>query len=121
MKNEPRHNRSGASVSEWVSGHTERLRDNGSGFWDIVSCLHNFDLDGPARIDFVRRTILALIAKGGRPVVASEKELTWEETFKYGSKPEEIADAVIAEWMAEGGSEYVEWGRWWFAYPGSHR
>ena len=62
-----------------------------------------------------------MIAAGGRPVIASEIQSIWEETFQYGTKPEEIADNVIAEWLAEGAPEYVEWGRWWFAYPNSHR
>ncbi len=62
-----------------------------------------------------------MIAAGGRPVIASEIQSIWEETFQYGTKPEEIADNVIAEWLAEGCSTEVEWGRWWFAEPGCHR
>ena len=121
MATEPKHIRYGTPMSEWISKTPFCLKDNGSGFWDIVSQIDNFGLKGEARIDFVRRTILALLAKGGRPVIASKIQPIWEETFQYGIKPEEIADNVIAEWLSEGASTEVEWGRWWFAYPGCYR
>jgi hypothetical protein len=121
MKNEPKHSRYGTSMSEWILLTPQRLTDNGSGLWDIVPQIKNFSLQGDDRFDFVHRTILALIDKGGRPVVASQTQPIWEETFKYGTKPEEIADNVISEWVAEGAPDRVEWGHWWFAYPNSHR
>jgi hypothetical protein len=118
MTNDPKHKYHNVTVSEWIPARTERLKDNGSGLWDITSPIDNFGLVGDERIDFVRSSILSLIHAGGSPVVASQTQPVWEETFQYGTKPEEIADNVIAEWLSEGGSDDVKWGRWWFAYPG---
>ena len=122
MATEPKHVRYGTPLGEWISLQPHRLLDNGSGLWNVVSAGYKgFGLEGSALTDFIRRTILVLIEAGGRPVVASETLPIWEETFQYGTKPEDITDSVIAEWLAEGASEYVEWGRWWFAEPGCHR
>jgi hypothetical protein len=121
MTDDPKHKYHDVTVSEWIDEHTDRLKDNGSGLWDITSPMDSFDLTGNKRIDFVRRSILSLIHAGGRPVVAHETKPIWIETFQYGIQPEEIADNVIAEWLSEGGSDDVEWGRWWFAYPDCHR
>ena len=123
MKNEPRSIYHGTLLSDAVKSFKHDIQqDNGIGLWAIVPYgKHHFQLNGSALIDFIRRTILAIITDGGRPVVASETLPIWEETFQYGTKPEDITDSVIAEWLAEGASEYVEWGRWWFAEPGCHR
>jgi hypothetical protein len=123
MTTEPKSIYHGTPLSEAVENFTYDIQeDNGIGLWAIVPYGHyHFQLNGNDLIDFVRRTILALIAKGGRPVIASQTQPIWEETFQYGTKPEEIADNVIAQWISEGAPDRVEWGRWWFAYPGCHR
>ena len=95
-----------------------RLDDNGSGLWDITGLGgQSYGLRGAYLVEFIRLSILALLAGGGRPVVAEEDGPNWIETFRYGTEPQEIADAVIAEWQAEGSPIDVEWGRWWFAFP----
>ncbi len=82
MINEPKDIRYGTPLSEWISLQPDRLLDNGSGLWNIVSAGdRGFSLVGAALTDFVRQTILALTAKGGCPVIASQTQPLWEETF----------------------------------------
>ena len=59
---------------------------------------------------------MALLERGARPVQSSDRSPFWVLDRSYGETPDEIADAVIAEWLAPGvGDPKV--GAVWFATP----
>lgn len=58
---------------------------------------------------------MRLLEAGAVPVRHSPKgaALRWEEQTQYGSSREEIADAIVAEWIASGGGD-PPWEYLWF-------
>ena len=59
---------------------------------------------------------MALLERGARPVRSLGRMPGWQLDRSYGETPDQIADAVIAEWLASGaGDPDVE--DLWFATP----
>lgn len=116
MMNEPRDKDDGETISEYLAGFTEELAIDAVGLWQIVPAGRDgFGLSGAELVDFVRRGVGALLAKGARPVVGSaDEERNWT-LVNYGNTAEEICDAVISEWLKTGRDPNV--GDVWFALP----
>jgi len=70
------------------------------GFNDIVSFGHQLDLSGSDLVEYVRREIQERLAKGTKPF--RHGEVSGYIPVDYGNGPNEIADAIIAEWLASG-------------------
>jgi hypothetical protein len=67
--------------------------------------------------DFVRRCVLALLEHDAKPVMGGGgTEYDWLLQSQYGKANEEIANAVINEWLANGAGD-PDPGGLWFALP----
>ena len=66
-------------------------------------------------IDFVRRSLGALFAKGAEPVVGAMDDVHVWTPVSYGNSPDVKSEAIIAEWRNSGHDPDV--GDVWFALP----
>jgi hypothetical protein len=108
---------SGAPMSEWIATMPDSLSDVPVGMWRLVPCGKSFGLEGEALVDFLRRCIHALIDAGAMPVRGAGKPNTWVLQTQYGVNKYEIAEAVIAEWLAEGAPTPRGWTGLFFGLP----
>ena len=76
-----------------------------------------FGLDGESLADFIRRNLLALFAKGAKPVIGRRGVGHWILKNDYGTTPAQMADAVIKEWQASGAKDPKPDESLWFALP----
>jgi hypothetical protein len=63
----------------------------------------------------IRQALAGVLARGARPVVGCSEDGSWRETTRYGDSPNDIINAVIAEWHRMGRDPDV--GDVWFALP----
>jgi hypothetical protein len=124
MTKEPeRRSRYGETMSERIACWPRSLNDLPVGLWQIVGhARQGFDLEGDALIEFIRRSIYALLDAGALPVrgagiVGVEK---WILQPQYGRTKQEIAEAVIAEWLRDGAPTPETWTGLWFGLPRSY-
>lgn len=94
----------GISLDEWIERTPNELEVDAVGMWQIVPVGEDsFGLRGEALKDFVRRSVVALVKRGAKPVrPSSQKRLVWEKQIQYGNAPDEIAENVINEWISSG-------------------
>src|SRR6476660_3052338 len=75
-----------------------------TGLWEIVSTGRNgYELsDGDLR-EFVALYVYAIVAHGGVVIESAGDGIHyWRAAPRYGEKPEDVAQAVTAEWIAQG-------------------
>ena len=86
MTAEPRHRHFDRSMSEWIKMVANELPDDAVGLWQIVpDGRHGFGLEG---------------------------EHDWIAQPQYGSKPDEIIENVVREWLANGAKDEDPGGLW---------
>jgi hypothetical protein len=116
MRRDLRHRRYGTTIDEWIAAVPEELPVDAVGLWQIVPAGRDgFGLSGTELVKFVRTCVLALLAKGAKPVVGASDNLHIWQIVHYGDTSEQIADAVIAEWQRSG--HEPGFGDIWFALP----
>lgn len=116
MTKERRDKYYGTTIEERIAQVPEELDIDAVGLWQIVPFgREGFGLAGDELDDYVRRHILALLAKGAKPVVGATDDIHYWTLVDYGRTPDEIADAIIAEWHAMGRDPNP--GDVWFAIP----
>jgi hypothetical protein len=110
------HKYHGYSMDECIKLVPGELIIDAVGLWQIMAHGRDgFELSGDDLIDFVRRCLLALFAKGAKPVVgATDGAFIWK-VVNYGKTADEMAQAIIDEWVASGREPDV--GGPWFALP----
>ncbi len=118
MNDEPRHKRFGDTMSEYIVQVANELPVDAVGMWQIVpGGRYDFELEGDALTDFVRRCIAELLSRGAVPVIGgADKGYYWIPQPQYGSEPDEIVDNVVREWRANGARD-EDPGGLWFALP----
>lgn len=118
MSREPNHWHYGTPMSEWIQQIPNELPMDAVGMWNIVPAgRKGFKLEGAALTDFVRRSVAELLRRGAVPVVGgADKGFHWIRQPHYGSKPEEIVENVVREWLAHGAKD-EDPGGLWFALP----
>ena len=80
------------------------LRYGLTGLWEIVSTGRGgFELtDGDLR-EFVALYVYAIVAHGGIVIEGANDDVHyWRAAPRYGKKPEDVAQVVTAEWIAQG-------------------
>ncbi|MGO4571547.1 hypothetical protein [Microvirga sp. 2TAF3] len=105
-------------MSEHIKSVADELPIDAVGMWQIVpGGRHGFKLEGEALTDFVRRCIAELLSRSAVPVVGGgDTGYFWIEQKQYGSKPQDIIDNVVREWLANGAKD-EDPGGLWFALP----
>jgi hypothetical protein len=73
-----------------------------------------FGFEGAELEDFVGLCALTVLRSGAVPVRHAESgPMRWQEQTQYGSTRGAIADAIVAEWLANGGGN-PPWEYLWF-------
>ena len=119
MIDQKRHNFYGSTVEEWVHYLPAHLDDIGIGLDAIVQAgRHGFELENAELVEFVRRSIRALVRSGAKPRhLSSRTHPERKVILHYGKNTEEeMVEGVIADWLASGAGN-LEWGDFWFALP----
>jgi hypothetical protein len=120
MTREPRHISWGTPMSEWINESIPRAPydDVPFGMWQIVDDGRRlFDLEGDALADYIRTAIYALMDAGFKPVRGAGKPDQWQLQVQYGINKQEVAEAVIQEWLREGAPTPEPWTGLWFGLP----
>jgi hypothetical protein len=116
MKKELRHRIYGTTIEQWISLVPGELPIDAVGLWQIVPAGRDgFGLAGDELVEFVKANILALLAKGAKPVIGAMDNVHFWTLVSYGETPEQIADAIIHEWRSSGREPSP--GDVWFALP----
>lgn len=107
----------GETIEERLLKIPGELDIDAVGLWQIISFgREGFGLADTELVEYVRLNLFALLNKGAKPVIADlEGENDWKIKEGYGQTPEEIAHAVILEWLESGRDPDV--GGLWFALP----
>jgi hypothetical protein len=119
MIGEPRHKFYANTISEHILEVASELPIDAVGMWQIVpGARRGFDLEGDALTDYVRRCVTELLSRGAVPVFGGGPDgpHDWIVQRQYGSRPEEIIENVIREWLANGAQD-EDPGGLWFALP----
>src|SRR5829696_6512754 len=108
----------GHTASEWIALTPGDLTIDAVGLWEIVPFgREGFGLQGADLVDFVRRSLYALVEAGAKPVIGGGgTDYYWIVQPQYGTGNAEIVENVIAEWLASGGGD-PDPGGLWFALP----
>ena len=119
MTEELRHKYFDRSMSEWIKLVANELPIDAVGMWQIVpGGRRGVDLEGDTLTDYVRRCIAELLSRGAVPVFGGGPDgpHDWIVQRQYGSRPEEIIENVVREWLANGAQD-EDPGGLWFAMP----
>jgi hypothetical protein len=112
---EPCHRQFGTSLSEWIKSHSNELDTDEVGLWQIIpEGREGFGLAGDDLDNFVRQSLLALFERGAVPlrhVRDSGHVWTWQKG--YGTSAQEMAEAILEEWIMEGRPD-PDLGDLWF-------
>lgn len=104
----------GDTVEEYAATIPYEIDGDGESLWKIVPGGRSFGYDGEDLKAFVRLCLLSLFKAGAVPVRHGEAPgMRWIEQKQYGAEPNEMADAIIAEWQAAGGGD-PQWEWLWF-------
>jgi hypothetical protein len=104
----------GNSVAEFVEALPYWTDSDGESLWHIVPGGRTFGFKGGDLAEFVRLCVSRLLEAGAVPVRhADDGIFNWVEQTQYGSSNEEIADAIVTEWLETGGGN-PEWHWLWF-------
>jgi hypothetical protein len=111
----------GWTVEQWQHELLSSLQKHPIGLWQIVKDSHyDFRLVDDNLTACIRVEILALLRAGARPIEpALDTPSGWRVVERYGAAPEQIAGAVIAEWVASGGGISSE-AKLWFGLANTY-
>jgi hypothetical protein len=120
MMTEMKHKDYDLTMSEWVRLVPNELPRDAVGIFQIIPAGRDgFGLTGTNLADFLRRCVLALLDAGALPVRHSPGSgYNWTIQRQYGKIKDEIADAIVLEWLAMPDDPLVLCGEGvWFALP----
>ncbi|HEY8564724.1 MAG TPA: hypothetical protein VIL65_04435 [Beijerinckiaceae bacterium] len=105
-------------MSEWLEQVANELPRDAVGLWQIVpDGRFGFGLEGDALAEYIRRSIAVLLRRGAVPVVGGgDTDYYWIYQPQYGSRPGEIIESVVREWLSNGARD-EDPGGLWFALP----
>ena len=118
MTAEPKHKQFGTPMREWVEQVANELPYDAVGMWQIVpGGRYGFQLEGDALTKYARRCLAELLSRGAVPVIGGGgTEHEWIVQRQHGTRPGEIIDNVVREWLANGAPN-EDPGGLWFALP----
>jgi hypothetical protein len=101
-------------MGDWIEQVANELPFDAVGMWQIVpGGRRGFNLEGDALTEYVRRCVAELLSRGAVPVVGGgDTGHYWIVQRQYGSRPEEIIENVVREWLANGAGDEDPGGLW---------
>ena len=98
---------SGQTIDEYIAAQADAITHEVAEETHLSSIIYDgrnrFGLAGEELADFVRRTTLALLESGAKPIFfAHGPDYDWAVQHQYGEHPNEIVRTMIAEWQASG-------------------
>ncbi|MGO4441632.1 hypothetical protein [Rhizobium sp. RAF56] len=121
MRFDTRHRLYGHTIAEHIKTVAEELPIDAVGLWQIVPAgRYGFDLSGGELAEFVQRCVTALLERGAKPVMGGGgTKYDWILQPQYGETNEEVANAVLREWL-DAGARDTDPGGLWFALLSPH-
>ena len=119
MNNDPKDKVFGTAMIEWIARAPNELPRDAVGLWQIVSAgVVNFDLSGSNLVEFVGRSIMALLDAGALPVRGGNgTSHFWIYQPQFGATKDAVRRGVIAEWQRIGNDVDDLMDSIWFALP----
>ena len=107
------------TILKWME--TAVYEDEPVGMYYIVGwALSNFGMQGIEAIEYVDRCIAVLLQSGAVPCQPGYPEYReYIEDWSYGTEPDAIRKAVVAEWVANGAGILEHWTGPFFGAPGT--
>lgn len=112
------------TIDEWISAFPKELPRDAIGVYEIVVAgRDDLKLGDASLSDFVLQGILALLDAGAVPVrFGGGSGFDWVRQKQYGIDPDQVAQAIIKEWLAMRVDPLVLYGEGvWFARPNPDR
>ena len=108
----------GQTIADYIQSISGELPIDAVGLWQIIPTgRQSFELSGDDLVEFVHRCVFELLIHGAMPVVGGGgTEFDWILQPQYGEAIENIANAVVEEWLILG-AEDCDPGGLWFALP----
>ncbi|HQT89743.1 MAG TPA: hypothetical protein PK677_14550 [Acidiphilium sp.] len=106
-------------IIEWVCDVSSELESDAVGLWQIIPyARRDFGSEKEELNRCIRKHILTLLERGAKPVRGKRegKYGYWVEQKQYGTKNNEIVEAIISEWEGWGCGD-PNHGGLWFALP----
>lgn len=117
MRENLTHRTYGTPILEWIETMADAIEDDHVSLWGILAGAEGYYLDREETIEFARRCIGSLLDAGAVPVVITGMDSPmFAPTDRFGTQRDEIIEAVIADWLANGGGE-LDWGVYPFTFP----
>ena len=108
----------GMPILEWIEQIHTYIEDYDVNLGLIAAAgISDFSLSGDDLVEFARRCLEKLMAVGAIPVLHEGNDYCpFVPTLRYGRKPEDIVENVLASWQAGGGG-VTGWGEYSFTMP----
>ena len=111
------HPRHGTPILAWIETSAAAIEDDHESLWRILAAAKGYGLDREETIEFARRCIGSLLDAGAVPVVFTGVDSPmFAPTDRFGTRNDEIVEAVVADWLANGGGD-LDWGDYPFTFP----
>lgn len=108
----------GDSVAEYLETLPGETDGEGESLFRIVPAGRSFGFQGEDLAEFVSLCVRRLLESGALPVIyAKEGKLQWAEQTHYGATPQEVSNAIVSEWLRNGGGQ-PDWSDVWFVTRG---
>ena len=108
----------GMPILEWIEQIHTYIEDYDVNLGLITAAgISDFGLSGDDLVEFARRCLEKLMAVGAIPVLHEGTDYCpFVPTLRYGRKPADIIENVLASWQAGGGG-VTGWGEYSFTMP----
>jgi len=109
----------GVTIQAVLGGAHEELAIDLVGFWAIVSSgRYTFQLQGGDLREYIFLYSLSLASRGAVVIDGADDGVHyWAAVDRYGTKPEDVAHNVTAEWIDQGEPDPPAWASLAFALP----
>ncbi|SMD09672.1 hypothetical protein SAMN06297251_12652 [Fulvimarina manganoxydans] len=108
----------GTPILDWIEQIHTNIEDYDVTLGLITAAgISDFGLSGDDLVEFARRCLEKLMAVGAIPVLHEGNDYCpFVPTLRYGRKPEDIVENILASWQAGGGG-VTGWGEYSFTMP----
>ena len=105
-------------IMDWINYVHTSIEDYDISLGVILTAgIYGYGLSGDDLVEFARRCLERLVAEGAIPVLHEGNDYCpFVPTLRYGRKPADIVENVLASWQAGGGG-VTGWGEYSFTMP----